>query len=276
MIIDIIFSIIFIGVDIFLWKYAQYLKQGIADNKDDDDPEVQKQVKIAKALTIIIPVVMVVVAIPVITWGIIPLLTLLFGGLIASVTKFLREYGGYIVIVSLIVYYLNNRKPKTDENNNDDNNPVEVEYNEQEAEALHDDIAELTYNAIINTDAVDFKKPRNVDSIEAGTETPFVMDGIMAKHRFWADLNLTSVNVKFNEDFAVQQLQRHMNQQAKRYPQLYRDGRPPIIFDIKNNGDFVVIEVVLYSEKYKSKIEARRKARIARQQMMGDSYDRDF
>ena len=45
---------------------------------------------------------------------------------------------------------------------------------------------------------------------------------------------------------------------------------------MKDNGPYVVFEFVLYSENYKGKIEARRKARIARQQKQGDINDQDF
>lgn len=203
-----------------------------------------------------------------------PLLDALLAALLGTASDLFNKYGGLLLLVVVAILLRKNRQTKADGPDDGEVDPVEVELSKQEADELHDDIAELIFNAIIDTETVEFKKPRSKDSIAAGKETPFVMDGIMAVHRFWVDINSSSV--KFNEDFAVRQLQRHTNQQGKRYPQLYRDGRAPIIFDIKNNGDFAVIEVVLYSEKYKNKIEARRKARIARQQMMGDSHDRDF
>ena len=75
---------------------------------------------------------------------------------------------------------------------------------------------------------------------------------------------------------ALRELQRHINQRSKRHPLLLRDGHAPVVYDMKDNGPYVVFEVVLYSENYKGKIEARRKARIARQQKQGDINDQDF
>lgn len=272
---DIIFSTIFIFIDVFLWKYTEYLKQEIEDNEDDDDPEVQKYVKNLKIVTILEPVLMAIIAIPVIAWGIIPLLELLFGELIASLTQFIRKYGGYIFLASCGVYWLKNYKPKASEDNDDDNDPVKVEYAKQEAGELHEDLGELIFNAVLDTsENVPFKQPRDAASIETGRETPYSVDGIMAVHQYIVDID-KSLN-RSSEDFAVRQLQRHVNQRGKRYPQLCRDGLAPVIYDIKNHGDYVLVEVVLYSEKYKKKIEARRKARIARQKMMGDSYDQDY
>lgn len=153
--------------------------------------------------------------------------------------------------------------------------PVEVEYAEQEAAELHDDLGELIFNAVVDTsENTPFKRPRDPGGIETNREKPYTMDGTMAIHQFSVDTD-TPLD-KAGENLALRELQRHINQRGKRYPQLRRDGLSPIIYDLKNNGNFIIVEVVLYSEKYKDKIEARRKARIARQQQTGDTYDRDF
>ena len=164
-------------------------------------------------------------------------------------------------------------KPAPVDDSEDD--PVDVEYAEQEAAELHEEVCELTYEATVDTsENTPLKRSQGSAGIETGREKPYTMDGTMAIHQFSVDTD-TPLD-KAGEALVLRELQRHMNQRGKRYPHLCREGRAPIIFDLKNNGNFVIIEVVLYSEKYKGKIEARRKARIARQQQTGDTYDRDF
>lgn len=164
-------------------------------------------------------------------------------------------------------------KPAPVDDSGDD--PVDVEYAEQEAAELHEEVCELTYEAAADTsENTPLKRSQGSAGIETGREKPYTMDGTMAIHQFSVDTD-TPLD-KAGEDLVLRELQRHMNQRGKRYPHLCREGRAPIIFDLKNNGNFVIIEVVLYSGKYKGKIEARRKARIARQQQTGDTYDQDF
>lgn len=164
-------------------------------------------------------------------------------------------------------------KPAPVDDSGDD--PVDVEYAEQEAAELHEDLGELVFNAVVDTsENTPLKRPRDTASIETGREKPYTMDGTMAIHQFSVDMD-TPLD-KAGEDIVVRELQRHTNQRGKRYPQLRRDGLAPIIYDVKNNGDFIIVEVVLYSEKYKGKIRARREARIARKQKMADTNDKDF
>lgn len=66
-------------------------------------------------------------------------------------------------------------------------------------------------------------------------------------------------------DSLFRDVQRRVNKHAHRYPLLIRDGHPPVLFDIKDNGNFLLLEVVLYADSYSGKIEARKRARIERQ-----------
>lgn len=171
----------------------------------------------------------------------------------------------YAVLGGIAVYWYKNKHPHPAVVDTGENTPVDVEYAEQEAAELHEDLAELVFNAVIDaSENTPLKRPRDPDSIETSREKPYTMDGIMAVRQFSMDTD-TPLD-KAGEDLVLRELQRHMNQRGKRYPHLRRDGLAPIIFDLKNNGNFVIVEVVLYSERYKDKIEARRKARIARKQ----------
>lgn len=206
---------------------------------------------------------------------VLPLLDALLTALLGTASNLFDKYGGLAIIIFFGVVWWKKRQPQPTTVNNGENDPVEVEYAEQEAAELHDDLGELFFNSVVDTsENTPLKRPRDTASIETGREKPYNMDGIMAVHQFSVDTG-TPLD-KASEDLVMRELQRHTNQRAKRYKHLCKDGLAPIIYDVKNNGNFIIVEVVLYSEKYKDKIEARRKARIARQQNTGDSYDRDF
>lgn len=198
-----------------------------------------------------------------------------FSTAVSAFFTFLDNLIPWAVLVGIGVAWWKSAHPKSPIVDAGAVNPVEVEYAAQEAEEAHGDLAELTYNAVVDTsENTPLTRPRDALSIETGREKPYYMDGIMAVHQFSVDVSAPLK--KADEDLVIRELQRHTNQRGKRYSALLRDGHAPIILDVKNSGNFVTVEVILYSDKYKDKIEARRKARIARQQNQGDTYDRDF
>lgn len=139
-----------------------------------------------------------------------------------------------------------------------------VELAEQEAEEVHEDLQELTYNVLAEAaDYTALQRPRDVYSVGTSREKQFRMDGVMAVHQFEADYSGTLDRSKLDSLF--QDVQRRMSKHARRYPGLVRDGHPPVLYDIKDNGSFLLLEIVLYSENYSEKIEARKRARIERQ-----------
>lgn len=139
-----------------------------------------------------------------------------------------------------------------------------VELAEQEAEEVHEDLQELTYNVLAEAaDYTALQRPRDTYSIETNREKQYRMDGAMAVHQFEADYSGALDRSKLDNLF--RDVQRRMSKHARRYPMLIRDGHPPILYDIKDNGSFLLLEVVLYSEDYSGKIEARKRARIERQ-----------
>lgn len=206
---------------------------------------------------------------------ILPLLDALLTALLGIASNLIDRYGGLAIIIFCVVVWWKNRQPKPPITHIEGDDPVEVEYAKQEAEEVHEDLAELIFAAVVDTsENTPLKRPRDVDGIETGREKPYYMEGMMAVHQFSVDVSAPLE--KADKDLAIRELQRHINQRSKRHPLLLRDGHAPVVYDMKDNGPYVVFEVVLYSENYKGKIEARRKARIARQQKQGDINDQDF
>lgn len=139
-----------------------------------------------------------------------------------------------------------------------------VELAEQEAQEVHEELRELVYNALAEAaDYTPLQRPRDIYSIETSREKQYRMDDIMPIHQFEADFSGTLDRSKL--DSLSRDIQRRIDKHARRYPLLMRDGRPPVLFDIKDNGNFLLLEVVLYADSYSGKIEARKRARIERQ-----------
>lgn len=139
-----------------------------------------------------------------------------------------------------------------------------VELAEQEAQEVHDELRMLVYNAL--AEAAEYtllQRPRDIYAIETSREKPYRMDGVMAVHQFEADYSGTLDRSKL--DSLSRDIQRRIDKHARCYPLLMRDGHSPVLYDVKDNGNFLVLEVVLYSEDYSGKIEARKRARIERQ-----------
>lgn len=139
-----------------------------------------------------------------------------------------------------------------------------VELAEQEAQEVHEELRELAYNVVAEAaDYTSLQRPRDVYSIETSRDKPYRMEGIMAVHQFEVDFSGSLDRSKLNS--LLRDVQRRINKHARRYPFLVRDGCSPVIYDIKDNGNFLLLEIVLYSENYRGKIEARKRARIEHQ-----------
>ena len=146
---------------------------------------------------------------------------------------------------------------------------------EQEAAENYDDMRNLVYNAIVSVaENAPIHRPRDEFTIETNREKPYRMDGDMAIYQFEVDYNGVLERSMFGS--LLQEIQRYINKYGRRYPLLMWYGHPPVVFDLKDAGGFMILEIVLYSDRYKDKIDARKRARIARQQKAGDTYDRDF
>lgn len=138
---------------------------------------------------------------------------------------------------------------------------VSITLAEQEAEEVHEDLLILAYNAVAETsEYMPIRRPRDMYGIETSREKPYRMEGVMAVHQF--EIDCDHEIDRETRDKLIRELQRHTNQQSRRYPSLIREGYPPIVYDVKRNGNFLLLEMVLYSQRYSEKIEARKRARV--------------
>ena len=182
---------------------------------------------------------------------------------------------GGLLIAALYSVYLKLIGHEEGNDNDMSYGSIEEEMALQEATEVHEELRTLVYNATVNTaETTPIRRVRDEYSIETSREKSFRMDGIMAVHQFEVDYDGTLDHSTL--DFVLREFQRCMNKHARRYPFLVRDGRPPVAYDIKDAGGFLILEIVLYSEKYKDKLDTRKRARIAHRQKMADIYDRDF
>ena len=89
----------------------------------------------------------------------------------------------------------------------------------------------------------------------------------------------TSID-KVTEDIIQRELQRNVIKQCPRHPMLISSeaqGRAPVeVLDVKNLGNRVLIEVCLTTAASIPLIEARRRARVERQQRQQAVIDQDY
>ena len=210
-------------------------------------------------LLLLSSMVLLLLLVLIVKWGIRNIHILIIGGLLIAAL-----YSAYLKLMEF-----------DDEISNNPLDSVDEEIALQEAVEIHEELRTLVYNAAVNTsETTPIRRVRDEFSIETSREKPFRMDGVMAVHQFEIDYDGTLDHSTL--DFILREFQRCMNKHARRYPFLIREGRPPVAYDIKDTGGFLILEIVLYSEKYKDKLDTRKRARIAHRQKMADIYDRDF
>lgn len=267
---DIVFSTIFIFIDLFLWKYNEYLKREIAENEADDDPEVEKYVKNLKIVTILAPVFMAIIALPVITWGIIPLLELLFGSLVTSVTNFLRTYGVYILLAGIGIYLIKDNKPKKP----DEKEPIPLEVAvvlaRQRAKELYPTVLAFMFRVMMAVSQNNVIKrvgdPHDIET-SAVTGEHFYMTGEVAVYQF--ECKVDGEVTQAQADAIRDDLQKYGANYIRDYPMIISPeagGRTPFeVLTVHALGNRVCIDVVLTTKASIKLIDTSRRARAERQ-----------
>lgn len=146
---------------------------------------------------------------------------------------------------------------------------------EERAREDHSSLSPLIFQAILSaSENTSIVRPRDQLSIESSRDKSYYFEGNMAVHQFEIDF---SGQLEANQaEIILEEIRRQVVKYAQRYPLTIREGRLPVMYDIKNAGSFLILEVVLYSSENEDKILARRRARFEHKRRMGEVYDRDF
>ena len=175
------------------------------------------------------------------------------------------------IIVAFVIHHV--KKGKSIISNPD--TEVEIATIDQDADEVHEDLTMCVCSALIDvSDNTPVHRPRDPQSIQTSRESQWRIEGGIAYHQFEVDtsnpLN-AGVIAQFQED-----LQKKVNRYAKAYPLLLRNGHAPFVYAVKNGGNYLLVEVVLQTERALPRIEQRRRELIKRRQRMADADDRDF
>lgn len=157
--------------------------------------------------------------------------------------------------------------------------PEELEQAKADAEMDYADVRSLIFNSILDTvlppeSSIRIKPPRSENSIERNTEdgaAHFRMAGLTAIYQFEIDIE-GKVTYAAREQM-IFELQRYVTKYVSRYEYLNRQNRAPMVLDIKSCGNFVLVEVVLYSEAAKKMVDCAKSARYKRRQQPASDYD---
>lgn len=190
-----------------------------------------------------------------------------FSAAVSAFFGFLEELIPYVVLCGIGYFWWREKHPKSLPISDRTIAAEDVEKAEQEAQDIHGDIGELVYNASVDTAKVKrdlIVCPDDCFGMETGRDKAYRMDEDMAIHQFILDTP-TAPLTKDMEAAIMQELQRHINQRSRRYPHLCRNGYAPIVYDVRDAGGFVTVEVVLYAEKYMDKVKARYSTHFGRQ-----------
>ena len=207
------------------------------------------------------------------------LLTVGFTGgmsaVVVGVCALAAYFWEWLIIPAIIVAFVIHHVKKADPIISDPYTEVEIQEIDQEADEVHEDLTMCVCSALIDvSDNAPVRRPRDPQSIQTSRESQWRIEGGIAYHQFEVDtsnpLN-AGVIAQFQEN-----LQKKVNRYAKAYVLLLRNGHAPFVYAVKNGGNYLLIEVVLQTDKALPKIEQRRRELIKRRQRMADADDRDF
>lgn len=282
MAIDIFFSVIFIIGGVILWTNAKRMEVNIKEHECDNDPAVKRLVIINKVAVVVSYGAIIFIAIIVFTWGILPILEMLLGSIVASIEHFLSLYGGYFIIAGYGVYLWKKQQPqKPNVTDIAVAQNVEVEFARQRGLELQKFMLAFLYRIIVATRSTTNATPPNDEKGIAVISTSgmsFYMVGGVVVYQAIVPIN-EDITEKV-EDIIQDELQDAVPKYVNEFPELIdntRSGYPEVeILTVRGVGRKVIIDAVIASEKSIPLIKARRIARIERrdrQDREGDAGD---
>ena len=158
---------------------------------------------------------------------------------------------------------------------------VETELIRQRAMEIYPELQVLLFSALQSVAQITpLLRPHDPAEIETSTARAkhFYIDGKNVIFQFEGTLE-SSID-RVTEDMIQRELQRSIAKYISRYPLLIHSesqGRVPLeVLDVKNCGSYVLIEVCQTTEASIPMIDARRRARIERQQKQQRFLDEDY
>ena len=187
----------------------------------------------------------------------------------------------FVFIPVFVIYALYSWATMPNEEVTTDFNMVEEELIKQKASDLHDILGELMFDAITSVSSnTALKRPLDISDIQrsSASEGFYLYKNIPI---FQFECSADTALEKGEETIILRELQRSINRKIQRYPLLTSiesKGQMPVeVLDVRSLGGFVLIEVVINnSEESRALIEAKRRARIEREQKVNSLYDNDF
>lgn len=210
--------------------------------------------------------------------GILGLGALIVRGVAVNAAPIIKTLVLPLMVLWVVLYGMSTHKVQEPELPID---PVEEELARQRAREMQGELLALMFQAVQSTAAIT-PLVRPHDPYEIQTSTPsgdhFFMKGLVPIYQFEVDLE--SEVDKVMVDNLQRELQRHVTKQATRFPllcSLEAQGRSPVeVLDVKPLGGHVCIDVVLTTAASIPLIEARRRARVERQQKAQTYMDADY
>lgn len=193
------------------------------------------------------------------------------------------------LVVAIVASWLYNRSCTKDEEISAGDDEVEVELVRQRAREMYDEVHSIMFQAIQGAASITpLLRPHDLYEIECSSARGdhFYMLVVQNGNKkvnipvYQFECELEAPIDKSQNDIIQRELQRYLAKQAARYPLLISpesQGRSPLeVLDIKNMGGHIVCEIVHTTAASIPLIEARRRARVERQQRQQAFTDADY
>ncbi|MNW52316.1 hypothetical protein D3C74_298320 [compost metagenome] len=184
-----------------------------------------------------------------------------------------------LLVLYSTVYWIRTAKPATETIYEID--PVDEELTRQRAREQYDDMLALMFNSIQGAASITpLIRPHDIFDIQSSSPKGdhFYLDKGIVIFQFECELE-TTID-KLTEDIIQRELQRYVVKQCSRYPMLISSeaqGRALVeVLDIKNLGGHILVECTQTTSASIPLIEARRRARVERQQRQQAVIDKDY
>lgn len=203
-------------------------------------------------------------------------------GIVANMDFLLTWIGIPVLSVWVISCWIKSSKKNDESDFGEKSDPVNEELIRQRAREQYDDLHAFMFNAIQGASSITpLIRPHDLFDIQTCSPKGdhfYLTEKYIPVFQFECEIE-TAID-KGTEDLIQRELQRYMTKQCSRYPMLISSeaqGRSPVeLLDVKNLGGHLLFECILATSDSIRLIEARRRARVERQQRQQAFIDQDY